>query len=58
MEIETTQGMSLSLSQMGQSNNRENTMRQAKLLKDKGIHLFVAGVGKSSLHFISQVQEA
>ena len=42
----------------GQSNNRENTMRQAKLLKDKGIHLFVAGVGKSSLHFISQVQEA
>ena len=30
----------------GQSNNRENTMRQAKLLKDKGIHLFVAGIGE------------
>ena len=30
----------------GQSNNRENTMRHAKLLKDKGIHLFVAGIGE------------
>ncbi len=30
----------------GQSNNREDTMKQAKRLKDKGIHLFVAGVGE------------
>ena len=30
----------------GQSNNREDTMKQAKDLKDKGIHLFVAGVGE------------
>ena len=33
----------------GQSNNRENTMRQAKEMKDTGIHLFVAGVGKFSI---------
>ena len=37
----------------GQSNNREDTMREAKQLKDKGIHLFVAGVGESfSLSFL------
>lgn len=32
----------------GQSNNREETMREAKLLKDRGVHIFVAGVGKKS----------
>lgn len=31
----------------GQSNNREETMKEAKTLKDKGIDLFVAGIGKT-----------
>ncbi len=36
-----------------QSNNREETMAEAKALKDKGIHLFVAGVGASFLYNLS-----